>query len=95
MIGNGNCNSNDDGNGKGRLTLPKRMNFQKSSKRPLIYGKLYCKFFKLATKPSKVAGTLYFLKAWVREHQQKIVAFSQGSSQNKFSVKVGILAQPA
>ena len=36
---------------------PKRMNFRKSSKRPLtpplIFGKLYCKFFKLATKPSK------------------------------------------
>ena len=43
------------------------MNFRKSSKRPLIppliFGKLCCKFFKLATKPSKVAGTLYFWKA--------------------------------
>ena len=34
------------------------MNFRKSSKQPLtppplIFGKLYCKFFKLATKPSK------------------------------------------
>ena len=27
---------------------------------PLIFGKSYWKFFILATKPSKVAGTLYF-----------------------------------
>ena len=42
---------------QGRLPLPKQMNFRKSSKQPLtpplIFGKLYCKFFKLATKPSK------------------------------------------
>ena len=52
---------------KGSFTLPKRMNFRKGSKRPwtppLIFGKLCCKLFKLATKPSQVAGTLYFLKA--------------------------------
>ena len=37
--------------GKGCLSLPKRMNFRKSSKRPLtpphlIFGKSYCRFFK-------------------------------------------------
>ena len=35
-------------NSKGRVTLPNRMNFRKSSKRPLtpplIFGKLYCAF---------------------------------------------------
>ena len=44
---------------------------------PPHFRKIMLHFFKLATKPSKVAGTLYFWKAWVREHQQKIVAFSQ------------------
>ena len=37
--------------------------FQTAFDPPLIFRKLYCNFFKLATKPSKVAGTLYFLKA--------------------------------
>ena len=43
---------------KGRSTFPNQMNFRKSSKQPLtppppplIFGKLHCKFFKLATKP--------------------------------------------
>ena len=37
--------------------------FQTAFDPPLIFGKLCCKLFKLATKPSQVAGTLYFLKA--------------------------------
>ena len=54
----------------GRLPLPKRMNFRKSSKQPLtpplIFGKLYCKFFKLATKPSKDgANRTAFLKMYL------------------------------
>ena len=62
---------------KGRTAIPKRMNFWKSSKRPLpppplIFGKSYCAFFIMATEPSKVAGTI--MQVGMRARQYAIHA---------------------
>ena len=64
------------GRTQGRAAIPKRMNFWKSSKRPLtpplIFGKSYCAFFIMATEPSKVAGTI--MQVGMRARQYAIHA---------------------
>ena len=66
---------------QGRLLLPKRMNFRKSSKRqltlpPSFFGKLYCKFFlKFMTEVSSIMAKICNINFWIENDPPPLELF--------------------